>query len=109
MHTMQSDQDAQGSATYASASEERVWRLEAASGVAAFELNLAKMEWSWSPHAASLLGMAAAEASGQAGAWEQHIFPDDAAKIRSAAADAMDAKNFYVEFRVRYPVDHCAG
>jgi PAS domain S-box-containing protein len=88
------------------APEERVWRLEAASGVAAFELNLATQEWSWSPDAADQLGMAGAQTAESPTAWEQHIFPDDVAKIRLAVAAAAETQSFHVEFRVRHPDGH---
>jgi PAS domain S-box-containing protein len=82
----------------ARASEERLRLAEAASGIAAFDLDLKSGSWNWSPRAALLFGLDAATLAN----WEQTVFVDDLLKVRAAVEASAETGNFYAEFRVRH-------
>jgi PAS domain S-box-containing protein len=81
--------------------EDRLRLVEAASGIGAFELDLASKEWTWSPLVAALFGLDDNAAPTNFAEWYRTIFVDDAANIRSAMEAAKQSGAFYVEFRVR--------
>jgi PAS domain S-box-containing protein len=80
------------------ASEERLWHVETASGVATFDLDLLAGRWSWGPHASSLFGLDDAALQN----WEQTVFGDDLLKLRAAVEAATATGAFYAEIRVRH-------
>jgi PAS domain S-box-containing protein len=80
------------------ASEERLRLVEAASGVATFDLDLTSGNWNWSPQATSLFGLDAAALQD----WQQTVFVDDLPKVRAAVEAAAQTGSFYTEFRVRH-------
>ncbi len=80
------------------ASEERLWHVETASGVATFDLDLQAWRWRWGPHASSLFGLDDAALDN----WEQTVFGDDLLKLRAAVEAAATAGSFYAEIRVRH-------
>ncbi len=79
--------------------EERLRVVEAAGGVATFNLDLASGQWEWTPQAASMFGRAGASSED----WQQAVFVDDLPKIGAAVETANETGTFYVEFRVRHP------
>jgi PAS domain S-box-containing protein len=80
------------------ASEERLRLVEAASGIATFDLDLTSGNWNWSPQATSLFGLDAASLHD----WQQTVFVDDLPKVRAAVETAAQTGSFYTEFRVRH-------
>jgi PAS domain S-box-containing protein len=81
------------------ASEERLWQVEAASGVATFDLDVEKRRWLWGPHASALFGLDAAALEN----WEKTVFGDDLLKLHAAVEAAAATGAFYAEVRVRHP------
>ena len=81
------------------ASEERLWHVEAASGVATFDLDVERRRWLWGPHASALFGLERAALEN----WEKTVFGDDLLKIRAAVEAAATTGSFYAEIRVRHP------
>jgi PAS domain S-box-containing protein len=86
--------------TKGGSSDDRLRLAEAASGIGAFELDLASMEWTWSPLVAAVFGLDDAAPTNFED-WYRTVFVDDAPKIRSAMEAAKESGAFYVEFRVR--------
>ena len=86
-----------------STSKETLRRAEAASGIGAFEFDLASKLWVWTPQVAVLFGLDPQSAPSQFDEWLLAVFPDDALKIRSALETSKGTGNFYVEFRVKRP------
>ena len=84
-----------------STSKETLRRAEAASGIGAFEFDLASKHWVWTPQVAVLFGLDPQSAPSQFDEWLLAVFPDDALKIRSALETSKGSGNFYVEFRVK--------
>ena len=86
-----------------STSNETLRRAEAASGIGAFEFDLASKHWVWTPQVAVLFGLDPQSAPSQFNEWLPAVFPDDALKISSALETSKSSGNFYVEFRVKRP------
>src|SRR4051794_35628770 len=86
-----------------STSNETLRGAEAASGIGAFEFDLASKHWVWAPQVAVLFGLDPQGAPSQFDEWLLAVFPDDALKIRSALKTSKGSGNFYVEFRVKRP------
>ena len=86
-----------------STSNETLRRAEAASGIGAFEFDLASKHWVWTPQVAVLFGLDPQSAPSQFDEWLPAVFPDDALKISSALETSKSSGNFYVEFRVKRP------
>ena len=84
-------------------SNETLRRAEAASGIGAFEFDLASKHWVWTPQVAVLFGLDPQSAPSQFNEWLPAVFPDDALKISSALETSKSSGNFYVEFRVKRP------
>src|ERR1700750_1535422 len=84
-------------------STETLRRAEAASGIGAFEFDLASKHWVWTPQVAVLFGLDPQSAPSQFNDWLPAVFPDDALKIRSALETCKTSGQFYVEFRVKRP------
>jgi PAS domain-containing protein len=84
------------------ASEERLRLVEAASGIATFELDLDSWRWDWSAQAASILGFNPHQNERTFAEGGHGVFIDDAPKIRAAIEGAAQGGSFYVEFRVRH-------
>ena len=86
-----------------STSNETLRRAEAASGIGAFEFDLASKHWVWTPQVAVLFGLDPQSAPSQFNEWLPAVFPDDALKISSALETSKSSGSFYVEFRVKRP------
>ena len=80
------------------ASEERLWHVEAASGVATFDLDVEGWRWLWGPNASALFGVEDAALEN----WEKNVFGDDLLKLRAAVEAAATTGTFYTEIRVRH-------
>ncbi len=81
--------------------EKRLKLAEAASGIGAFELDLASKHWAFNPQLATLFGLDPISAPPSFADWLRIVFVDDAPKIRSAMEAAAQNGSFYVEFRVK--------
>jgi PAS domain S-box-containing protein len=74
------------------------WLSAASLGAAAFEHDLKSNQWTWSDHAAEVLGVPEEELFN----WEKLVFPDDLLKMRAAAEEAgRTGAEFRSEFRIR--------
>ncbi len=97
----ENDRDAPGKG--GATSDERLRLAEAASGIGAFELDLASRHWAFSPQLPTLFGLDPQSAASDFEEWLHAVFVDDAPKIRTAMETSARSGHFYVEFRVKRP------
>ena len=86
-------------------SYERLRMAEEASGVGAFELDLASDRWEWTPQVAVLFGFDPRDPELSFEDLQRTIFADDVPKVRAAIETAIETGSFHVELRVRHPDD----
>jgi PAS domain S-box-containing protein len=83
-------------------SYERLRMAEEASGVGAFELDLASDRWEWTPQVAVLFGFDPRDPELSFEDLQRTIFVDDVPKVRAAIETAIENGSFHVEIRVRH-------
>ncbi|HTW89288.1 MAG TPA: PAS domain S-box protein [Candidatus Binataceae bacterium] len=84
-------------------SEERLRLAEMASGVGAFELDLASGRWEWTAQLAGLFGFDPEEGIPAVAEWDRAVFGDDLPKVYAAIETAKRTGVYQVEFRVKHP------
>jgi PAS domain S-box-containing protein len=98
---MTGKQEDAGPKSRAGRSDDGLRLAEAASGIGAFEMDLASKRWRWRPQVAVLFRLDPKTAPAEFEEWQRAIFVDDVPKIRAAFEAAKGSGDYYVEFRVK--------